>query len=124
MPRRLRVLVADDHPAIVTAVSRLLALDHEVVGSVEDGSLLLETAQRLQPDVIVLDVNLPHIDGLEACRRLTQTNPEIKVIVFTAVTDPATRDKSLAAGAAACVSKLAGAGDLLSIIAGLSDSRA
>ena len=124
MPRRLRVLVADDHPALVTAVSRLLALEHEVVGRVEDGSLLLETAQRLQPDVIVLDVNLPHIDGLEACRRLTQTNPEIKVIVFTAVTDPATRDKSLAAGAAAFVSKLAGAGDLLSIIAGLSDSRA
>ena len=58
MPTRPRVLLADDYPDMVKAVSRLLALDCEIVGSVADGSALLETAQRLRPDVIVLDVNL------------------------------------------------------------------
>ena len=75
LSRRPRVLVADDHPALMTAVCRLLELDSEVVGSVTDGELLLEAAQRLQPDVIVLDVNLPHLNGLDACRQITQREP-------------------------------------------------
>ena len=123
MSSRPRVLVADDHPAIVTAVSRLLALDSEVVGTVADGRLLLEEAQRLQPDVIVLDVNLPHLNGLDACRQITQVNPEIRVIVFSAMTDPAIPERSLAAGASAFVSKLADAGGLLSTIKRLCDDR-
>ena len=85
MSTRPRVLLADDYPDIVKAVSRLLALDCEIVGSVADGSALLETAQRLQPDVIVLDVNLPNVHSLEACREITRVNPEMKVIMFTAL---------------------------------------
>ena len=65
---RPRVLLADDYPDVVKAVSRLLALDCEIVGSVADGGALLEAAQRLQPDVIVLDVNLPNVHSLEAAR--------------------------------------------------------
>jgi CheY-like chemotaxis protein len=76
MPRRLRVLIVDDHPGLVKAVSRLLAWDYDVVGSVADGSGLLEAVQNLQPDVIVLDVNLPNVDGLKACRQITQLNPK------------------------------------------------
>ena len=72
---RPRVLLADDYPDIVKALSRLLALDFEIVGSVTDGSALLETAQRLQPDVIVLDVHLPNVDTLEACREMTRVTP-------------------------------------------------
>ena len=60
---RPRVLLADDHPDVVKAVCRSLARDCEVVGSVADGRALLETARRLQPDVIVLDVNLPNVHG-------------------------------------------------------------
>ena len=104
----------------MTAVCRLLELDSEVVGSVTDRPLLLEAAERLQPDVIVLDVNLPKLSGLDACRQITQAHPEIKIIVFTAMLDPAVRDKSFAAGASAFVSKLAGAGELLSTIKTLS----
>ena len=59
MAVRPRVLVADDHPGMAKAVCRLLSVDCEVVGSVADGSALLEAAERLQPDVVVLDVNLP-----------------------------------------------------------------
>ena len=73
---RPRVLLADDYPDIVKAVSRLLAPDCEIVGSVTDGTALLETAQRLPPDVLVLDVNLPNIHSLEACREITRSNPD------------------------------------------------
>ena len=99
----------------LNAVSRLLALDCEIVGSVADGSALLETAQRLQPDVIVLDVNLPNVRSLEACREITRMNPEIKVIMFTAVGDPNASEAFLEAGASAFMSKTASV-DLLSTI--------
>ena len=109
------MLLADDYPEILKAVSRLLALECEIVGTVADGSALLETAQRLQPDVIVLDVNLPNVRSLEACREITRMNPEIKVIMFTGVGDPNASEAFLKAGASAFVSKMASA-DLLSTI--------
>src|SRR4051812_11862786 len=115
LPTRPRVLLADDYPDIVKAVSRLLAPDCEIVGSVGDGSALLETAQRLHPDVIVLDVNLPNVHSLEACREITRVNPEMKVVIFTVADDPNVSEVFLEAGASAFVSKLA-AVDLLSTI--------
>jgi two-component system nitrate/nitrite response regulator NarL len=112
---RPRVLLADDYPDMVKALSRLLALDCEIVGSVADGSVLLPAVQRLQPDVIVLDVNLPNVHSLEACCEIMRVNPATKVIVFTAMDDPAVSQAFFEAGASAFVSKLA-AGDLLSTI--------
>jgi DNA-binding NarL/FixJ family response regulator len=109
------VLLADDYPEMLKAVSRLLALDCEIVGSVADGSTLLQTAHRLQPDVLVLDVNLPNVRSLEACREITRLHPEMKVIMFTAMDDPKASQAFLEAGASAFVSKLA-SGDLLSTI--------
>jgi DNA-binding NarL/FixJ family response regulator len=105
---------------MVTAVSRLLSLDCEVVGSVSDGSALLEAVDRLRPDVVVLDLNLPNLSGLEACRQITQAHPEIRVVVFTAVTDPELTQRSLAVGASAFVSKLGPVTDLLSAVKRLS----
>jgi len=115
MSTRPRVLLADDYPDIVKAVSRLLALDCEIVGSVADGSALLETAQRLQPDVIVLDVNIPNLNAVQACREITRANPDIKVIMFTVLDDPNAMQAFVEAGASAFVSKLR-SGDLLSTI--------
>ena len=115
MSLRPRVLLADDYPDMVKAISRLLALDCEIVGSVADGSALLEAAQRLQPDVIVLDVNLPNVHSLEACREIMRVNPTTKVIMFTAVDNPAVTQAFFEAGASAFVSKVE-AGDLLSAI--------
>ena len=120
MSTRLRVLLADDYPGIVDAVTRLLALDCDVVGSVSDGSALMEAAQRYQPDVIVLDLNLPNVDGLEACRHITTLHPAIRVIMFTVESDPVVRQLALDAGASAFVSKLA-VNDLLLAIKGLSE---
>jgi CheY-like chemotaxis protein len=111
-----RVLLADDYPDLVTSVSRALELDCEVVGTVADGGALLEAAERLQPDVIVLDLNLPNVDGLEACRQITRVHPEIRVIMFSASDAPDLSQRSFEAGASAVVSKLAGPGDLLSTI--------
>ena len=107
MSTRPRVLLADDYPDMVKAVSRLLALDCEIVGSVADGSALLETAHRLQPDVVVLDVHLRHLNSLETCRELRRVSPEMKVIMFTAMDDPNTSQAFFEAGASAFVSKLA-----------------
>ena len=115
MSFRPRVLLADDYPDMVKAVSRSLSPDCEIVGSVADGSALLQEAQRLQPDVIVLDVNLPNVHSLMACREITRVNPTTKVIMFTAMADPAVSQAFLEAGASAFVSKET-AGDLLSII--------
>ncbi len=112
---RPRVLLAEDYPDMVKAVSRLLAADCEIVGTVADGSGLLEAAQRFQPDVIVLDVNLPNVQSLEACREIRRVNPTTKVIMFTAMADPAISQAFLRAGASAFVSKLASE-DLLSTI--------
>ena len=113
---RPRVLVADDHADLVKAVCRLLAADCDVVGTVADGSAVLEAAHRLRPDVIVVDLNLPNLNGLEVCRQITQTHPEMKVIVFTAMNDPDVRQRSLEVGASAFVFKMSGDGDLLSTV--------
>ena len=74
-------------------------------GNVADGSAVLEAAQRLQPDVIVVDLNLPNVNGLEACRQIMQVNPEAKVIVFSAMNDPDVRQRSFEVGASAFVCK-------------------
>ena len=120
---RLRVLIADDHPAIVRAVSRLMSLDYEVVGSVAHGGRLVEAVQRLQPNVIVLDVNLVDGDGLKWCREITRSNPEVKVIVFTVEDDPELRKRAFEAGASAFVPKIAVDDDLLSALRRLDDHR-
>jgi DNA-binding NarL/FixJ family response regulator len=110
------VLVADDHAGMVTAIGRLLALDCEVVGSVADGRGLLEAVGRLRPDVIVLDLNMPDVNGLEACRQVMRADPNMKVIVLTAYRDAAIMKEALAAGACAFVAKQTVAEDLPSAI--------
>ena len=112
--KRPRVLLAEDHEEVAKAVCRVLALDCDVVGSVPDGSAVLEAAQRLQPDMIVLDLDLPNVNGLEACRRIMQVNPDAKIIVFTAMNDPDLRQQCLDVGASAFLAK--GDGDLVSTI--------
>ena len=119
--RRPRVLVADDHAEVTKAICRLLALECEVVGTVADGSAVLEAVQRLQPDVTVVDLNLPTVSGLEACRQITQANPKAKVIVFTAMNDPIIRQRAIEMGASAFVCKVASDGDLLSVVKSLCD---
>jgi CheY-like chemotaxis protein len=110
---RPRVLLADDHPAFILAIGRLLAPDYEVVGSVKDGARLLEEAVRLQPDVIVLDLNMPSMNGIHACRELRRMIPRTRIVVLTAEDDAVVRQVVLAAGASAFVEKQVVGTDLL-----------
>jgi two-component system invasion response regulator UvrY len=115
-PTRARVLIADDHPGFVKALERVLSLDCDVVGVVSDGGAVAETAAQLQPVVAVVDVNLPTISGLDACRSILQANPRAKVILMTAIVDDAIRNEALIAGAFGFFSKLMAASELLDAI--------
>ena len=117
------MLVAEDHSDVAKAVCRVLSLDCEIVGTVADGSAVLEAAQQLQPDVIVVDLNLPSVNGVEVCRQVTQLKLAAKVIVFTAMDDPDVRRKCFEMGASAFVSKAAAGDDLLSTVKRLCGDR-
>jgi DNA-binding NarL/FixJ family response regulator len=81
-----------------------------------DCDSLAEAAQRLKPDVIVLDLSLPNGHGLKVCRQLMKDNPGMRFIVFTAADDADVRQRALEAGASAFVHKLVVDGDLLSAV--------
>ena len=107
MPTRPRVLLVDDHPGILQALGRALSPACDVVGGIADGREVADAAARLQPVVIVVDLNLPGFSGLDVCRQITQTNPRTKVIVITAMADDDIRDEVLAAGASGFFNKSA-----------------
>ena len=99
MSTRPRVLLVDDHPGIVRALGRILSPECDVVGVIADGREVADAAARLQPAVIVVDLNLPNVNGLDVCRQITRNNALVKVIVISATADDAIRDEALAAGA-------------------------
>ena len=107
MPTRPRVLLVDDHPGIVRALSRLLSTECDVVGVMADGREVAAAAARLQPVVIVVDLNLPDVSGLDVCRQIRDSNPRVKVVVISARIDEAIRDEALAAGASGFFEKSA-----------------
>jgi DNA-binding NarL/FixJ family response regulator len=81
------VLLADDHANVAESLARLLRDDFDVVEIVHDGERLLEAAQRLQPDIIVSDMSMPVMSGLEALRRLKAVLPRVRVVFLTQHTD-------------------------------------
>ncbi len=107
MPTRPRVLLVDDHPGVVQALSRMLSTECDVVGVIADGREVADAAARLQPVVIVVDLNLPNVSGLDVCRQITDSNPRVKVVVISARIDDAIRDEALAAGASGFFEKSA-----------------
>ena len=79
-----RVLIVDDHPVFRASAMRLLRSNsYEVVGEAADGAEALEAAQRLRPDVVLLDVGLPDSDGLEVARRLSEAQPELSIVLIS-----------------------------------------
>ena len=109
-----RVLVAEDHPGVSAAIRRLLVADgFHVVGSVDDGAQVVAKAVELQTDIVVLDLNMPNRNGIDACRELTRMLPRTRTIVVTAEDPVYVRAAALAAGAFAFVEKRAMHTDLL-----------
>ncbi len=81
--KRPRVLLADDHTLVVDGLRKTLEPECEVVGAVEDGRSLLAAAERLVPDIILVDISMPLLNGVDAARRLRDTVPSAKVILVT-----------------------------------------
>jgi DNA-binding NarL/FixJ family response regulator len=84
---RPRVLIADDHSMVAERLRSLLERSCDVIGVVENGQQLLSEGPRLKPDVVVLDINMPLLNGLEAAERLKQTLPKAKFVFLTASAD-------------------------------------
>ena len=94
-----RVLLADDHKLLLGAFEKLLASECEVVGTVSDGRELVAAAQRLKPDVIVLDIGMPLLNGLEAGRQIKQLLPATKLVFLTMNEDADLAAEAFRAGA-------------------------
>ena len=118
MPKKLRVLIADDHRMFAEALGAILATDGriKVVGQAADGRAAIELAQKERADVVLMDIAMPVMDGIEATRALRETLPKTAVVVVTG--SAATRDvsRARAAGAAGYVTKDQIAGDLVKAI--------
>ena len=121
--KRPRVLLADDHRLLREAFVKLLEPDCDVVGAVADGRALLEAAPRLRPDVVVLDVAMPQLNGLDAARQLKRSMPGVKVIFLTVSEDPDLAAEAFRAGASAFLLKNSAASELLQAIADVSKGR-
>lgn len=96
---RPRVLLADDHPLFLAALRSLVEAECEVVGAVSDGRALMEAASRLKPDVIVVDIGLPLLNGIDAARQIKKEQPEAKILFLTMHANPAYLKEALSAGA-------------------------
>jgi CheY-like chemotaxis protein len=103
--RKPRVVLADDYPPVLDALGRMLRMSCDVVASVSSGGEAVEAVGSLKPDVLVVDLMMPDIDGLEVCRRVKRLMPETAVIIITASDDTAVRAAALRDGASAFMSK-------------------
>ena len=113
---RPRVLLADDHSYVLTAIERLLSWSCDVVGMVTTGEQLIAAAELLRPDVIVIDLRLPDMTGIDACRRVQGCGRARQDHFLTAADDPEIRRGAYESGASAFVAKFprqqrAGAGN-------------
>jgi DNA-binding NarL/FixJ family response regulator len=109
---RPRVLLADDHRMIAEALKGLLEQEFELVAVVEDGRQLVESARRLRPDVIVADISMPHLNGIDALTQLKRDNPDVRVVFLTMHKDAAYARRALDAGARGYVLKHAAQAEL------------
>jgi DNA-binding NarL/FixJ family response regulator len=111
-----RILIADDHVLIAEAFRKLLANDFNVVGVVHDGRTLIETARRLTPDVTLVDIGMPFLNGFEAASRVRRWLPALKVIYVTVNVDPDLVKEAFWQGASGYLSKTAAASELVTAV--------
>jgi DNA-binding NarL/FixJ family response regulator len=114
--RRARVLLADDHLLVAEALKSLLAPDFDLVGVVEDGRALIEAARTLRPDVIVTDVTMPNLNGIDAMIQLRQSGDRVPVVFLTMHRDAGFARRALDAGASGFVLKHSAVAELVSAI--------
>ena len=115
--RRWRLLLADDHDIVIEGLRRVLDQpDLDIVGAVHDGRALLRSAKEIQPDVIVTDVTMPLLNGIDAARQIRKSNPNVKIIFLTMHPDVTFATEALAAGGSGYVLKSSAGDELLTAI--------
>ncbi len=117
-PQKIRVMVADDHPVVREGLTTMLARENdiEVLGEAQNGREAIEQARQLQPDIILMDLRMPEIDGIEAIRRIKAENPKVKFIILTTYDNDEYIFKGIEAGARAYLLKDAPRGELFKAI--------
>jgi DNA-binding NarL/FixJ family response regulator len=113
---KIRVLLADDHETVLARIRSLLCKDFEVVGTVDNGRDAVAEVRRLDPDVLVIDISMPVMDGLQAASQLHRRSCRTKVVFLTVHEDRDYVDAALAVGASGYVTKSHVTSDLVPAI--------
>lgn len=105
--KEIKILLVDDVESVRNSLSTIFSLidDINIVGEARDGLEAIQEAERLKPDVILMDLTMPRLDGFEATRRIKREYPEIGIIIFSIHDDTVTRERACAAGADAFIEK-------------------
>jgi DNA-binding NarL/FixJ family response regulator len=114
--KRPRVLLADDHRMVAEGSKSLFGVEFELVGVVEDGHALIEAARKLRPDVIVADISMPHLNGIDALVRLKHDDTQARVVFLTMHPEPVYARRALEAGASGYVLKHSAPAELTAAI--------
>ena len=114
--KRTRILLADDHTMICAAFQKMLEPEYEVVGTVGDGRSLLKAAQALKPDLILVDVGMPLLNGLDAARQLKKLMPRVKLIFLTMNPDSDVATEAFRIGASGYLLKNSHGDELLKAV--------
>jgi len=107
-----RVLLADDHTLLLEAFAKLLLDEFDIVGAVSDGRALVAAVATLRPDVVVVDVTMPLLNGIDATRQIKQAQPETRIIILTMNEDPDLAAEAFRAGASGYLLKRSAASEL------------
>jgi DNA-binding NarL/FixJ family response regulator len=115
---RLKVLIADDHPLMLAGIRRALerAEDIEIAGEARSGFELIEMIERRRPNVVLMDLRMPGVDGSECVARIRRDWPEVRVVVLSACEDRSSVDSALAVGASAYIVKSVNPVDIASVL--------
>jgi DNA-binding NarL/FixJ family response regulator len=114
--KRTRVLLADDHKIVLDGLKSLLEPEFELVGTVGDGRALVSAVEQLHPDVIVVDISMPLLNGIEAVRQIKKLDKQVKVVFLTMHPDVTYAIRAFEAGASGYVLKHSAASELLTAI--------
>lgn len=111
--KKARVLLADDHTLVLEGIKKLLEPHFDLVGTVEDGRALLEEAAKLEPDVILVDISMPLLNGIDAARQLRKSVPDAKIVFLSMHADAAYVSEAFRAGGAGYLLKRSAASELV-----------